>query len=586
MRLLVSLRVSRFIILLLVGALAACAGDATNAEDGGTASAEAVPADPASPDAAAAEPTGDNEGPPPRWILDANATPRGLLRNEAGATPGYVLFAPFQSELTYLVDTQGRVVHTWANGRAPNFQYLQGDGSLVRLARIAEPPNFRAGGVAGYLQRLSWVGDVLWEWRLGDEQRMLHHDIEVLPNGNILAIAYEQKNPEEARAAGRRVDLIPEQGLWSEWILEIEPLPPDGARIVWEWHVWDHLVQEHDPEAANYGAPADHPRRFDINADAGESMVDEEELAQLQALGYVPDSATPEDLASDFLHMNAIEYHAGLDQIAVSLPGISEIWIIDHATTTAEAATSSGGRSGHGGDLLYRWGNPANYGRGDAADQRLFSQHDILWIPEGMANAGNLTVFDNGSGRPDGEYSSVLEWTPPVDGSGSYSFGEGGAFGPDEMVWRYVTEDDPGGFFSPFVSGAHRLAGGNTFIISGAQGRLFEVTPEGAIVWEYRNPFHGELEGWTPAATEQTPYGLFRATKIAPDHPGLAGRALAPLDPQPEAYDAPPGRPSGGSPIQPPASAPPSPSTAAAAPSCSTCSMVSNSSAASSGLGT
>ena len=537
MRILELPRLSCISLLLLIGALTACGGNGTDAEVSGAAS----------PDAAAAEPAGDNEGPPPRWVLDANATPRGLLRNEAGATPGYVLFATFQSELTYLVDTQGRVVHTWANGRAPGFQYLQEDGSLLRLARIAEPPNFRAGGVAGYLQRLSWEGDVLWEWRLGDQQRMLHHDIEVLPNGNILAIAYEQKTPEEARAVGRRVDLIPEQGLWSEWILEVEPILPDGARIVWEWHVWDHLVQDHDPEAPNYGAPADQPGRLDINAGAAESMVDEEELEQLKALGYVPDSATPEDLASDFLHMNAIEYHPGLDQIAVSLPGISEIWIIDHSTTTAEAAASSGGRSGHGGDLLYRWGNPANYGRGDAADQRLFSQHDILWIPEGMANAGNLTVFNNGQ-EPEQAYSSVLEWMPPNDAGGSYPIGEAEAFGPEEVVWQYVAEDDPGSFFSPFISGAHRLANGNTLICSGAQGRIFEVNPEGVIVWEYRNPFHGELEGWTPAATAQTPYGVFRATKISPDHPGLAGRALAPLDPQPEAYVPPqPGGPSGGS---------------------------------------
>ena len=484
-------------------------------------------------------PASAGEGGPPRWIVAANETPRGLLRNDPAAAPGYVLFTPFQADLTYLVDPEGGVVHTWQNERPAGSQYLQDDGGLIRLARIAEPPNFRAGGVAGYLQKLSWDGELLWEWRLGNEERMLHHDIEPLPNGNILAIAYELKTPEDARAAGRRVDLIPEQGIWSEWILEIEPLPPDGARIVWEWHVWDHLIQNHDPDAPNYGVLAEHPRRLDVNADAGETLVDEEELEQLKALGYVPEDTTPEDLQSDFLHMNAIDYHPGLDQISVSVPELGEIWILDHSTSTGEATGSSGGRYGRGGDFLYRWGNPRIYGRGDASDQRLFYAHEVLWIPEGRENAGHLTVFNNGEGRPDGEYSSILEWAPPIADDGSYALAEGEAFGPDEVVWRYVA-DDRESFFAPFVSGVNRLENGNTFVCSGPQGRFFEVTAEGEIVWEYRNPFHGDVEGWVPEGTEQFLYATFRATKIPPDHPGLAGRNLSPLDPQPPAYEPPP----------------------------------------------
>ena len=284
---------------------------------------------------------------------------------------------------------------------------------------MAEPPNFKAGGVSGYLQELSWDGELLWEWHMGDEERMLHHDIEPLPNGNILAIAWELKTPDEARAAGRRVDLIPEQGIWSEWILEVEPLPPNDARIVWEWHVWDHLVQNHDPDGAHYGVPAEHPRRLDVNADAEEAVVDEEELEQLKALGYVPDDATTEDIQSDFLHMNAIDYHPGVDQFVLSVPEISEVWILDHSTSTEEASGSSGGRSGHRGDILYRWGNPRTYGRGDTSNQKLFYEHQALWIPEGLPNAGHLTVFNNGGGRPDGDYSSVLEWAPPIEADGN-----------------------------------------------------------------------------------------------------------------------------------------------------------------------
>jgi hypothetical protein len=368
---------------------------------------------------------------------------------------------------------------------------------------------------------------------------MLHHDIRPLPNGNLLAIAWEQKTAEEARAAGRRLELIPEQGIWSEWLLEIEPRPPNDAKIVWEWHVWDHLIQSQDPDAASYGDPMRSPRRLDINFDGAGAQIDEEELEQLKALGYVPDNASQEDIQSDFLHMNAIDYHPGFDQIAVSVPNVSEIWILDHSTTTEEARGSSGGRSGLGGDFLYRWGNPAAYGRGSKADQQLFSQHHVLWIPAGWKNAGNLTVFNNGSGRPDGEWSSVVELTPPVDDKGHYSLGESEPFGPRAPVWTYQAPDRTS-FFAPFISGAHRLENGNTFICAGPHGRYFEVEPAGKIVWEYRNPYHGKVAGWNPPGIEQLPYASFRAIKIPPDHPGLRGRALSPLDPQPAPYVPPP----------------------------------------------
>jgi hypothetical protein len=487
------------------------------------------------------------EGPPPRWIVAATEMPRGLVRNEAGAAPGYVLFTQFSEDTTYLVDREGQVVHTWYNEKTPMSVYLQDDGNLLRLARIPEPPNFKAGGVSGYLQELSWGGELLWEWRMGDEKRMLHHDIEPLPNGNVLAIAWELKTPEQARAAGMRVDLIPEQGIWSEWILEVEPIPPNDARIVWEWHVWDHLVQNHDPEAANYGVLSEHPRRLDSNANSKGAAVDEEELAQLKALGYVPDDASSEDIQSDFLHMNGIDYHAGLDQIAVSVPHIGEVWILDHSTSTDEAKGSSGGRSGHGGDFLYRWGNPRVYGRGDASDQTLFYQHQVLWIPEGQQGAGHLTVFNNGTERPDGDYSSVIEWAPPGEADGNYTLPETGAFGPSDVAWSYVAAERES-FFAPFVSGAHRLANGNTFVCSGPQGRYFELNPDGEIVWEYRNPFHGDVAAWMPPGTEAFVYASFRATKLPSDHPGVAGRELSPLDPQPEMYEPPPGPPGGAGP--------------------------------------
>ena len=259
----------------------------------------------------------------------------------------------------------------------------------------------------------------------------------------------------------------------------------------------------------------------------------------LKALGYVPDNATAEDLQSDFLHTNAIDYHPGLDQIALSVPNMGEIWILDHSTTTEQARGSSGGRYGHGGDLIYRWGNPATYGRGGVEEQQLFTQHDVRWIPDGMEAAGNLTVFNNGGERG---WSSVMEIATPGNGDGNYPLADGEPWGPEEATWIYEAEERES-FNAPFISGAVRLANGNTLICSGPQGRFFEVTPDGEIVWEYLGPYHGNVPGWRPPGTERLPYASFRANPIASDHPWLSGRDLTPLDPQPEEFVPPEGGP-------------------------------------------
>jgi hypothetical protein len=460
--------------------------------------------------------------------------PRGLVTHLPGVTPGSLLFNPLLSDTTYLIDNDGDVVHTWKTPYAPGGgMYLLPNGNLLRTGRDPKALGFRSGGTGGILQELDWGGNAVWEWRLSDAQRVQHHDIEPMPGGHLLVLAWEVKSADEARAVGRRNDLVPEQGLWPDYLLEIEPIRPHGARIVWEWHTWDHLIQDHDPEAAHFGDPAAHPHRIDINAGSEVADIGAEELAQLQALGYVPADATPADLRSDFLHTNAVAYHPRLDQIALSVPSLGEIWIIDHGTSTEEAR-------GPGGDLLYRLGNPASYGRGDAGSQRFFYQHDVRWIPDGWEGAGNLTVFNNGRDRPAGPWSSVEEWTPPLGADGRYVIADGEPFGPVEPTWQFVAAE-PTHFFAPFVSGAERLANGNTVICDGTGGRFLEVNRAGDILWEYRNPFSGDVrneDGSMPQpGLEENPYAVFRATRIAADHPAVAGRALPPLDPQPPWFE-------------------------------------------------
>ena len=278
-----------------------------------------------------------------------------------------------------------------------------------------------------------------------------------------------------------------------------------------------------------------YPRRIDVNGDGEPEEVDDKELQRLKALGYVPVDATRDDLKSDLLHTNAIDYNAALDQIVLSPRRFDEIWIIDHGTTTEEAAGSTGGRRGHGGDLLYRWGNPFVYGRGEETLQQLFGQHDVRWIPDGMQGGGNLMAFNNSTGQEEQDYSAVVEFAPPMDGQGHYVLADDEPFGPSQPLWRYEAPDKVS-FHASFISGAHRLADGHTFVTAGPQGRFFEVTPEGEIVWEYKTIFSGNLrdpDGSPPHPVGKATYATFRATKLAPDHPALVGRDLRPLVPQP-----------------------------------------------------
>jgi len=470
----------------------------------------------------------------------AGDKPRGLVTKSDEACPGYTLISPFSHGLASLLDLEGRVVHQWKSRYDPGLApYLLPDGRLLRGIALDAKVPFHGGGQAGGVQMFSWEGELLWEFHLASDVALHHHDIEPLPNGNVLMIGWEAKSVAEVRAAGRLPSCIGDEGLWPCMIVEVEPLPPYGARVVWEWHVWDHLIQDLDAEGENYGVVSRHPGRVNINGDIPRSGAPDESLsdaerARMQALGYLADDQDLDDAEkrrrkrADWLHLNAIDYHTGLDQIAVSVWQMSEIWILDHSTTTAEARGSTGGRSGRGGDLLYRWGNPQIWQMGSAADRQLFFQHDVQWIPEGSPGAGRLTIFNNGRTRPGGERSTVIEIEPPLQPDGSYAREEGEPFGPGEPCWVHDPPESER-FYASFISGAQRLPNGNTLICDGPDGRLFEVTAAGKVVWDYRNPFGEVREG----GRADLVHGLFRATRIPPDHPALAGRALAPLDPQP-----------------------------------------------------
>jgi hypothetical protein len=399
---------------------------------------------------------------------------------------------------------------------------------------------------------------------MANGNELLHHDIEIMPNGNILAIAYEVKSPEEALEAGRDSHIIPKAGLWPDKIIEIKPTKPSGGEIVWEWHMWDHLVQDLDEAKQNYGVVSENPRKININIhEEGGPPMNAQQIEQMKKMKMMTSNATVDNQGSDMSHSNAIGYNSGLDQIVISVPHFHEIFIIDHSTTTEEAKGSTGGRWGNGGDLLYRWGNPANYGRGTRADQDLFGQHDVKWIDKGLPGEGHIMVFNNDVINPNskfpsffpafgaaqamdpqiaitdlGNYSAVYEFIPPIDDQGNYLIPEVGQIGPDQPYWTY-TAPDKYSLYSPFIAGAQRLKNGNTLVTTGTKGQFLEVTADGETVWEYWNPYKNDytLPDGSPAhPVGPFIYGQFRATHFSPDHPALAGKDLKPIEQQPEQF--------------------------------------------------
>jgi len=373
-----------------------------------------------------------------------------LFMNNSEDFTGYTLFAPLSSTTTYLINNNGDVIHTWDSDYIPTCSvYLLENGVLLRASKFSNQ-------IRGF-QKIAWNGTILSEF----EYPAQHHDIEPLPNGNVLMITTETITSAEAVAAGRNPSLLYGDTLKTLVIVEVEPDGSSGGNVVWKWHVLDHLIQDFDVTKENYGAVADHPELIDFN--------------------FVGEGGT------SWIHTNSIDYNEEFDQILVSSRNLHEIWVIDHSTTTAEAANHTGGNSGKGGDLLYRWGNPQAYRAGDENDKQFSGQHDAQWIEDWCPGAGNFLVFNNGIDR---NYASVDEIVPPVDSNGNYSYVPGSAYEPEEPIWICTSE----GLHPLVMSGAQRLPTGNTLICDAPQGYFFEVTPEQEKVWEYVNPYPNPSE--------------------------------------------------------------------------------------------
>lgn len=388
----------------------------------------------------------------------------------AKAYNSYVLFAG-QDKKTHLIDLNGNVVHEWNyNAFPPVFidPALTGGKRGHVLVQLSGDTGGRANATAQSIGEVDWNGKVVWQWGGAGAQDAYasqgtatdasgygtsirqHHDWRRLPNGNtIILVNY----------------VIPVKGWKAEKLLEdgIYEVNPKGE-VVWQWAAFEHLDEFGFSEAS---------------------------------LKILRDSLTRNDktIPFDYLHFNNLSvvgpnkwYDAG-----------DQRFHPDNLLFDAREANVIGIIDKKSGKIVWRIGPdyPVSIGQFKvprAVDQ-ISGQHDAHIIPEGLPGAGNLLVFDNqgAAGYPPVNIgtqprSRVLEIDPTKK----------------EILWQYTGTDSgkPGySFYSSYISSARRLPNGNTLINEGMNGRLFQITTKGDIVWEYISPYFS-----TPRAEDPQPF--------------------------------------------------------------------------------
>ena len=451
-----------------------------------------------------------------------------LFHNKEKAYNGYTLFS---SRGAWLIDMQGRVVHTWKIGTNPR---LLDNGHLLDASRD-DPSGF------GGFKELDWDGNVVWEHTETRPGYAPHHDWVRIFNRKLnapttLYIANKAVSSEQALAAGADPKKGPYQGVEMDAIVEVDM----AGKVVWEWWFFDHLIQDLDPDKSHYvgkgKSMSDYPGRLNINLPGRR-------------------------LKRDWLHLNSLDYNAELGQIVFnSVQG--EFYVIDHDATfvSGNPAASIAKAAGPAGDFLYRFGDPARYGQGDppsiredwtqatAGHKQIGGSHDISWIKPGLPGAGHFLIFNNGQylyQRTNQSYVLEIDGFLNAQGQRSDNYVNPPAADYEkvsahhdthkptnqvsrQIVWTYGSKSNQG-FFAHIGAGAQRLPNGNTLICSDTEGHFFEVTAKGELVWEYINPVTREY-GTVKTLPDSLPMtnSVFRAYRYGSDHPALKGKDLTP----------------------------------------------------------
>ncbi len=393
----------------------------------------------------------------------------GTTLNTPEATEGYTIFEINND--TYLINNCGEIINTWQTPvfGNPVVPKILPNGNLLFLNN-------------DNVYEKDWDDNFVNVVSINESNLHLRYEVILLPSGNYLSVGRRDFSNTDFLNIGYDITFTSPDEI--DVVVELDRTT---GEVVWEWNIADHVIQERDASLPNYGSIADNPQ-----------------LLNMDAIGTV-DWTWQESFM-----INGMDYNPTLDQIILSVRKMGEIVIIDHSTTTAEAAGSTGGNAGKGGDILYRWGNPENYGRGTANDRILYYQHNPNWITQGE-HEGKIICFNNGLDRPvpyGQNYSTVPIIDPEMDDDGSYILVDDAAFEPAIAPIEYSEVHTGTEFFSDYTSGAEVLPNENIFITEGLNSRLFEINPDGEILWEYHVP---------------SVFYLFRAEKYSSDYIGFEG---------------------------------------------------------------
>jgi hypothetical protein len=359
---------------------------------------------------------------------------------------GYTLYSKMGNNKAYLISMSNAIYHTWTcSGQTGYSSYLLENGVLLRTVQYSG--NILNGpAMCGMVQKVDWNGNLLWQYIYSTSSYCSHHDIHAMPNGNVLMIVYEVKSATEVTAAGCSQNIV----MWPDKIIEVQPSGTNGGTIVWEWHAWDHLCQNYNSSKNNYvTSVAAHPELLNINYNT----------------------------QKDWMHTNGIDYNPQLDQIVISSHYLNEIYVIDHSTTTAQAATHTGGNSGKGGDILYRWGNPAAYGLGTASNQVFKVVHDAHWVPDGYPKGNDLVGFNNKGINNNQSCVDII--APPYSGS-TYTWTPGSAYTPSTYTWRHACLSS-----AQDQSSSQQFPNGNMLICIASTGYMYEIDSMQNLLWSF-----------------------------------------------------------------------------------------------------
>ncbi|MBW2355283.1 MAG: aryl-sulfate sulfotransferase [Deltaproteobacteria bacterium] len=418
------------------------------------------------------------------FAYEAITGPTGVLYYDRDkAYQGYTLLDPTVGcKTTYLIDMRGNVVHTWKSEYTAGLHsVLLPNGHLLRagaLPRKKKPGYCGIGGAGGIIEEFDWQGNKVWEYKMFTPGKEIqHHTFCRLPNGNTMILGWETMSKKDAIKAGRDPAKIPEKPVMQKGIPH-DQFWMDFVRevnregdTVWEWHVKDHLGKGPNKLDFNYTLPA-------------------------------PMGATYPNL--DWSHFNTVNYIPETDTVVLNSRNLSEFYLVDHKT----------------GEIKYRWGNPSAWdpeaktpGFWDDGDQKVFGSHCATPLEN-----GHILLFDNGSERPEARRSRAVEVDPKTG----------------EIVWQFATRHT-NSFNSHRQGAVQRLDNGNTFITSTHGGHIFEVTPEGEVVWEFISPiFAGKTkcvvgnEDAFDSSLDAMTNMVHRAHRYGEDYPAFYGKTLTP----------------------------------------------------------